>query len=150
MSELVLVLCAAVVKTAVKLWPGGNALSDELAGDLTEVIKSRVSSVLDQRKVRRQFDQMEELIAGQILAVMSEEFRDLDEGERYSAIAAVTETISRARLTDRVLFEGNLDPLYLEKFFRRFTADETRDLSGGGHQLFDRVLAQCSAYIIEI
>jgi hypothetical protein len=81
---------------------------------------------------------------------MSEEFRDLAEGERYVAIAAVTETINRSRLTDRVLFEGNLDPLYLERFFLRFIADETRDLSAGGLQLFDRVLAQCSAYIIEI
>jgi hypothetical protein len=150
MSELALVLGAAVVKTAVKLWTGGNPLGDELAGDLTDLIKGRVSGALDQRKVRRQFDQMEELIADQILAVMSEEFRGLDEGERYAAIAAVTETISRSRLTDRVLFEGNLDPLYLERFFRRFIADDTRDLSGGGLQLFDRVLAQCSAYMIEI
>src|SRR5882724_4714366 len=150
MSELALMLGAAVVKTAVKLWAGGNPFGGELAGDLTDLIKGRVSSALDQRKVRRQFDQVAELIADQILAVMSEEFRGLAEGERYEAIAAVTETISRSRLTDRGLFEGNLDSLYLERFFRRFTADETRDLSAGGLRLFDRVLAQCSADIIEI
>lgn len=150
MSELALVLGAAVVKAAVRLWAGGGPFGDELAGDLTDLIKGRVSGALDQRKVRRQFDQMEEIVADQVLAVMGEEFRDLDEGERYAAIAAVTETISRARLTDTVLFEGNLDPLYLERFFRRFIADGTRDLSAGGLQLFDRVLAQCSAYIIEI
>jgi hypothetical protein len=67
MSELVLVLGAAVVKAAVKLWTGGNPFGDELAGDLTDLIKGRVSGALDQRKVRRQFDQMEELIADQIL-----------------------------------------------------------------------------------
>jgi hypothetical protein len=150
MSELVLVLGAAVVKTAARLWAGGNPLGEELAGDLTDLIKGRVSGAIDQRKVRRQFEQMEELIADQVLAMMSEEFRDLDEGERYAAVAAVTETIGRARLTDKVLFEGNLDPLYLERFFRRFITDATRDLSAGGLQLFDRVLAQCSAYIIEI
>src|SRR5260370_21261692 len=132
MSELALVLGAAVVKTAVKLWTGGNPLGVEVAGDLTDLIKGRVSVGLYQRKVRRQFDQMEELIADQILAVMSEEFRSLDEGERYAAVAAVTETIGRARLTDRVLVEGNLDPLYLERFFRRFIAAATSDMSTSG------------------
>jgi hypothetical protein len=150
MGEAVLVLCAAVVKAAVKLWAGGSALGDEMAGDLTDLVRSRVSGALEQRKVRRQFSQMEELVAGQILSAMNAEFRDLGEGERSAAIMAVTETISRARLTDRVLFAGNLDPLYLEGHVRRFIADATRDLSGGGIQLYDRVLAQCCADIIEI
>jgi NACHT domain len=150
MSERALVLAAAVVKTAVRLWAGGHPFGGELAGDLTGLIKGHVSGALDQRRVRRQFDQVEELVAGQILAVMSEDSRDLDEGERYAAVAAVTETISRARLTDRVLFGANLDPLYLERFFGRFIADETRDLSAVGLRLYDQVLARCSAYIIEI
>src|SRR5690348_17777446 len=85
MSELALVLGAAVVKAAVRLWAGGGPFGDELAGDLTDLIKGRVSGALDQRKVRRQFDQMEEIVADQVLAVMGEEFRDLDEGERYAA-----------------------------------------------------------------
>jgi hypothetical protein len=149
-TELVLVLCGAVVKTAFKLWIGDDALADNLSADLTDMVRSRVSGALDQRKVRARFGKMEEIVADQVLPILSTEFRNLDEGERNAAIIAVTETFDRARLTDKVLFAGNLDPFYLENFVRKFTGQSTRDLSEGGTGLYDRVLAQCCAYIIEI
>ena len=145
-----LALGAAVVKAAIKLWTGSNPFGEEVGGDLTDLLKGRVGSAIDQRKIRRQFEQMEELIANQILAVMGHEFRDLDDGERYAATAAVKDTIECSEFTDSVLFEGNLDPLYLEQFFRRFIGDATRDLSSAGIQLFDRALSRCCAYMIEI
>ena len=150
MTELVLVLCGSVVKTAFQLWIGGNALADNLSTDLTDMIKSQVSSALDQRKVRTRFERMGEMVADQLLSLLQAEFRNLDEGERNAAIIAVTDTFSRAHLTDKVLFAGNLDPFYLERFIRRFTGQSTRDLSRDGTALYDRVLAQCCAYIIEI
>ena len=150
MTELVLVLCGAVVKTAFKLWIGDSALADNVSADLTDMIRSRVSSALDRRKVRTQFQKMEEIAADQVLTTLATEFRSLDEGERNAAIIAVTETFDSAQLTDKTLFAGNLDPFYLEKFVRRFTGQSTRDLSLDGTALYDRVLAQCCAYIIEI
>jgi NACHT domain len=150
MTELVLVLCGAVVKTAIRLWTGDNVFADNLSADLTDMLKGQVSSTLDQRRIRRQFENLEEIVARQILSTLEGEFRSLDEGERNAAIIAVGETIGRAQLTDKVLFAGNLDPLYLENYVRRFTSNSTRDLSWGGTALYDRVLAQCCAYIIEI
>lgn len=150
MTELVLVVCGAVVKAAIKLWVGDNAFADDLSGDLTDMLKGQVGNALDRRRAHRQFLQLEEIVARQLLATLEHEFRDLDEGEREAAIRAVGETISRARLTDKILFAGNLDPLYLENYVRKFTGTSTRDLSWGGTALYDRVLAQCCAYIIEI
>jgi NACHT domain len=149
-DPVLLVLGGAVVKTAVRLWVGPNLLADNLTADLTGLLESRVSDAGERRKLRRRFEEMEDIVADQVLNALEVEFRDLDEGERAAAITAVTQTFNRARLTDQVLFEGNLDPLYLEKFVRRYTGDATRDLSYGGEALFDRVLAQCCAYIIEI
>ena len=149
-TELVLVLCGAVVKTAIKMWTGDNAFADILSADLTDMLKGQVSSTLDQRRIRRQFENLEEIVAKQILSTLENEFRGLDEGERNAAIIAVGETLGRAQLTDKVLFAGNLDPLYLENYVRRFTGNSTRDLSWSGTALYDRVLAQCCAYIIEI
>jgi NACHT domain len=149
-TELVLVLCGAIVKTAFKLWAGGNVFADEVSGDLTDMVKSQVSGALEQRKVRARFEKMEEIVADQVLALFSSEFRNLDEGEKNAAILAVTETFERARLTDRALFAVNLDSLYLANHVRKFTGDTTRDLSFAGVQLYDRLLRQCCAYIIEI
>jgi hypothetical protein len=149
-TELVLVLCGAVVKTAFALWIGDNTFAENLSSDLTDLIKDRVGSALDRRKVRARFDKMEEIVADQILSMLNTEFRSLDEGERNAAVLAVTETLNLAQLTDKVLFAGNLDPFYLNRFVRTFSAQSTRDLSWGGVELYDRVLAQCCAYIIEI
>ena len=149
-TELVVELCGAVITTAFKLWSGGNAFADALSGDLADLIKGQVSGVIEQRKVRARFEKMEEIVADQVLDLLKVEFRNLDEGEKNAAILAVTETFNRAQLTDKTLFTASLDRLYLTNHVRKFTANATRDLSMDGTALYDRVLAQCCAFIIEI
>lgn len=150
MGELVLVLCGVVVKTAFRLWIGDNALTDNLTVDLTDLVRERVGNVLDQRKVRRHFEQTEELIARQLLTTLDHEYRDLDEGERNAAIIAVTTTFQRAQLTDQQLFSADLDRLYLYRYVRRAAGNATTGLSEGGIELYERVLEQCCGYVIEI
>jgi hypothetical protein len=149
-DPVLVVLGGAVVKTAVRLWVGPNVLADNLTADLTDLLEGRVSDAGERRKLRRRFDEMEDIIADQVLAALGTEFRELDEGERNAAVAAVTETFNRARVTGEELFSRDLDPLNLEKNVRAFTGDATRDLSWGGTQLYDRILARCCAYILEI
>ncbi len=95
MTELVLMLCGAVVKTAFKLWIRNDPFTDELADDLTDMIKARVSGALEQRKVRGRFAHLEEIVADQLLDSLKVEFRDLDEGERNAAIIAATTTLTK-------------------------------------------------------
>src|SRR5579875_160642 len=149
-GELILVLCGVVVKTAFRLWTGDGALADNLTADLTDLVRERVGSVLDQRKVRRHFEQTEELIARQLLSTLDHEYRDLDSGERDAAIIAVTTTFQRAQLTDQRLFSSDLDRLYLYRYVRRAAGNATAGLSEGGIELYERVLEQCCGYVIEI
>ncbi len=44
----------------------------------------------------------------------------------------------------------DLDPFSLQRYVVKFKGSSTRDLSLGGEELYDRLLAQCCAYIIEI
>lgn len=151
MTDLVVVeLCGAVIKTAFKLWSHGNPLMDAASETLPDLIKSHVSGVIEQRKVRARFERMEEIVADQLLDLLKVEFRNLDEGEKNAAVLAVTETFNRAALTDKVLFTNSLDQLYLTNHVRQYTGRATRDLSMDGTALYDRILAQCCAYIIEI
>ena len=106
--------------------------------------------VLDQRKIRSRFAHIEEIVADQILSTLENEFRNLDEGERNAAIIAVTDTLNRAKLTGRVLVTEDLDLFFLERYVRKFQGTSTRDLSQDGIALYDRILAQCCAYIIEL
>ena len=149
-DPVLVVLGGAVVKTAIRLWVGPNVLGDNLTADLTNLLESRVTDATERRKLRRRFEEMEDIVADQVLAALAGEFQGLEEGERNAAVGAVTETFNRARVTSGELFSQDLDPFNLEKFVRKFAGDATRDLSWGGIQLYDRVLARSCAYILEI
>ena len=150
MGELVLVLSGVLVKAAVRLWTGGDPVAGDLAADLTDLIKGRVSNVIERKKILNHFTRTEEMVADQLLSTLEHEYRDLDEGERNAAIIAVTMTFERARLTDKQLFTTDLDRLYLYQFIRRFAGNATSGLSEGGIALYERVLEQCCGYIIVI
>ena len=149
-DPVLVVLGGAVVKAAVRLWVGPGVVTDELTADLGDLLQSRVSDAVERRKLRRRFEEMEDMVADQVLAAMRNEFRSVDEGERNAAVAAVADTFGRARVSGKELFSADLDPLNLERYVRRYTRDLTRDLSWGGTQLYDRVLSLCCAYILEI
>ncbi len=138
------------MKAAFRLWTGDNAFAGDLTADLTDIIKGRVGTVLEQRKIRNHFANTEAMVADRLLTTLEHEYRDLDEGERNAAIIAVTTTFERARLTDKQLFTADLDRLYLYQFVRRFKGNATSGLSEGGIALYERVLEQCCGYIIVI
>jgi len=149
-DPVLVVLGGTVVRAAVRLWVGPGVVADELTADLGDLLQSRVSDAVERRKLRRRFEEMEDMVADQVLAAMRSEFRSVDEGERNAAVTAVTDTFGRARVSGQELFSADLDPLNLERYVRRFTGDATRDLSWGGTQLYDRVLSRCCGYTLEI
>ncbi|MQA94440.1 MAG: NACHT domain-containing protein [Streptosporangiales bacterium] len=151
MSDIALAVGAAVVKVATKVWlgaPPASSVGDAGVDTVTEVIKGRVAGRLEQRRVRRQFEHLEETVAGRVLAVLGHEFADVPENEREAAVLAVADTFDASRLHDTELYAQDLDPLYLERHIRATTPIRVRDLSPGAVALFDRVLAECCTYVI--
>jgi hypothetical protein len=117
-DPVLVILGGAVVKTAVRLWVGPNVLADNLTANLTDLLEGRVSDARERRKLRRRFEEMEDIVADQVFSALEVEFRGLNEGERNAAVEAVTETFNRARVTgrpdrqgpnSRVAWTGNQD-----------------------------------------
>lgn len=150
MVEPVILLGAAVVKAACKVWAGDSPFAQNVEATVVDLVAQRVSGWREQREVRRQFDQLEEQVAVHVLRYIGHEFPSLIENEKNSAILAVKDTFDHARLTDRVLFQQDLDPLYLEGFLRRSVPDATRDLGESASGLYNRLLTECCAYVIAV
>ena len=150
MLDPAIVLGVAVVKAACKLWAGDPPFAQDLEAAVTDLVAERVAGWREQRQLKRQFDQIEERVTDRILRYLAHEFASLSENERNAAVLAVRDTFDKARLTDRVLFHQDLDPLYLERFLRRVVPDATRDLGESGTGLYDRLLPECCAYVISI
>ena len=148
-------LCGAVVKTVFQVWTGGNVLAGNVGSDLTDLISTRINDSLTQRKVENRFASIAEIVGDRVTATLRDEFRNVAKSEQEAAILAVTQTLEQADLTDvtkagRVIFAAGLDAARLLKSIRLFAPDVTRDLSWDATELYNVVLSQCCASIVEI
>ncbi|MFE1166620.1 NACHT domain-containing protein [Nocardiopsis sp. NPDC058789] len=147
MYEAALKLGVSVVKAACGLWIG-NPIAENTATTVVDLVQERVTGRRDQRKLERRFAEIEESIADRVVGYLDHEFQGLAENEREAAVLAVADSFERAGLTDRVLFEQDLDPLYLERYVRAGAPGATRDLGGQAVALYDRVLPESCAYVM--
>jgi hypothetical protein len=150
MADMGLSLGAAAVKVACKIWLRDHAIAADASVEVADILKAKIADDRDRRKVKRQFDLLEEAVADRILEVLGHEFRGLDEGERSAAVWLVHDSLQRARLTEADLFDADLDPIYLEQQIRRSDRTATRDLTEVGTALYNRVLAECCTDIVEL
>ncbi|MBE2997475.1 NACHT domain-containing protein [Nocardiopsis sp. HNM0947] len=147
MQDAALKVGTAVVKAACGLWLG-NPLAENTATSVVDLIKERVDGVLERRKLERRFAEFEESVAARVTADLEHEFVHLADHEREAAVLAVADAVERAGLTDRVLFEQDLDALYLERYVRAKNPRAVRDLAEPARALYDRVLPDACAYVL--
>lgn len=147
MFEAALKLGVAVVKAACGIWIG-NPLAESAATTVADLVQEKVTGSREQRRLKRRFDEIEESVAERVIGYLDHEFRGLAENEREAAVLAVADTFDKAGLTDRTLFEQDLDPLYLERYLRAKAPRATRDLSQAAVALYDRVLPESCAYVM--
>ena len=147
MFEAALKLGVAVVKAACGIWIG-NPIAESAATTVADLVQEKVTGSREQRRLKRRFDEIEESVAERVLGYLDHEFRGLAENEREAAVLAVADTFDKAGLTDRILFEQDLDPLYLERYLRAEAPRATRDLGTAAVALYDRVLPESCAYVM--
>ncbi|HEV7931027.1 MAG TPA: NACHT domain-containing protein [Actinomadura sp.] len=150
MGDILLGLGAAVIKTAARLWLKDHQVAAEMSGSIIDAITGKAAGIRERRRTQRLFEDLEETVADRLLSVLEHEFGSIPDNERDAAVLAVTAAFERARLTDRDLFAADLDALFLERHVRASSPQATRDLCHQAAGLYDRVLAECCAYVLEV
>ncbi|MGH3391825.1 MAG: NACHT domain-containing protein [Actinomadura sp.] len=150
MADILLGLGAAVIKTAAKLWLRDHQAAAELSGSVIDAITGKATGIRERRRAQRLFEDLEETVADKLLTVLEHEFAGISEGERNAAVLAATAAFERAALTDQDLFAADLDALFLERHIRAGSPRATRDLGHHAAGLYDRILAECCAYVLEV
>lgn len=148
MAEPALLLGAAVVKTACKVWLKDNAFAADAAVTLVDIVKAKVSDAREQRRVRNLFEDLEERVADNVTAGLTAEFGNLPDHERAAAVLAVRDTFDRAKPSAAAVFAANLTAAGLERLLRPY--GRTATLSADATALYDRVLRDCCAYVVEV
>jgi hypothetical protein len=146
-----LIIGAAVVKASLKMWLGkGNIVIAETSASVIDVIRAKISGDLEQRQAQRFFEDLEVPVAKRLRNLRQTEFGSMPENEWTAAVLAAGDSFNRARLTAQDLFTRDLDPLFLERHIRTDARAATRDLSADGTELYDRLITEGCAYVIEI
>ena len=143
-------LAAAVVKTGVQIWLKDDPWAADASGSVADLVGIKVSGDLEQRKARRFFEDLEVPVAKRLRVLCKTEFGRMPENEWNAAVLAAGDSFDCAHLTAKVLFTRDLDPLFLEQYMRSHARQATRDLSEAGTALYDRLIAEGCAYVIEI
>ncbi len=152
LSAAALKLGIAAVKAACKIWLRDQAVAADVTATVAEMLSQRVSGTLQQRKLAHLFDDFAFVVADRFLPLYDRELANLADNERLAAVYAVAETLDRAPLDDALLFSLDLDPRYVERHLRDRTASlhGSWALSEEGTQLYDLLLRETCAYVLEI
>lgn len=145
-------LGTAVVKSACRLWCGDDAVAADAADAVADLLGDRLADAIEQRKLKRLFDSVEDMVAQKVLELNAFRFKDLPANEREATILAVSETFTTASLADRTLYQFDLDALYLERHLRRSAKGLARrwGLSEQASAFYDLLLRESCTYVLEI
>jgi NACHT domain len=140
----------AVAKSIFKFWLKDSALGQDISSSLIDLVESRTSDALAQRKGARQFEDIGDKITEDLLPFLKSEGIHLDEGERKAVALAVAETLNTSRLSQDILLEHNLQPPQLAQYLLASSPKATRDFSEAGSFLYQRLIQECCTYIVDI
>lgn len=140
----------AVVKTACKIWLKDNAIAADAAVGVVEIIQAKVSDVREQKRVRRLFEDLEERVADNVLSCLDVEFGNVPQHDREAAALAAADTLDKAKLTNRNLFAADLDATRLFRAVKPRGRRFTDSLSQDATELWERILRDCCAYVVEV
>jgi hypothetical protein len=150
MSDVFIGLAAAVVKACIKVWSKDNAFTASAGTSVADLVAANISDELEQRRARRFFEDLEVPIAKRLRTMRETEFAGLAENEWQAATLTAADTFRKAQFTAKDIIAHDLDPLSFERHIRSGNRIATRDLSEGGTALYDRIIVEASAYVIEI
>src|SRR6266702_4638514 len=140
----------AVAKSIFKFWMKDSKLGQDISSNLIDLVGSKTSDTLAQRKGNRQFEDIGDKISENILPLLRSENIHLDEGERRAVAIAVGETLNKSRLSIELLLNQNLQPSQLEQYMNAVNPGITKDFNEAATFLYQRILQECCTYIVDI
>jgi hypothetical protein len=112
--------------------------------------KSKTTDVMAQRHASRQFEEIGERVAENLLPVFELEGAHLDESSRTAVALAMADTLNRSAIDAELLAERDLDPTQLTRHLLEYHPFATQHFSTMEAVLYKRIISESSQYIIDI
>jgi NACHT conflict system protein/NACHT domain-containing protein/Leucine Rich Repeat (LRR) protein len=147
---LTLQLGSAVAKSILKLWLKDSSIAQDLGSELLDIVKSRTSDQIAQRRAQRQFEQIGEKVAESLLPLFESEASALDEGSQTAVALAVAQTLNQTGIDPALLAEHDLEPSKLAKYLLDADPNLLRQFTQSELALYQRIISESSELIVDI
>ncbi len=141
---------AAIAKSIFKLWLKDSQLGGDISSSLIDLLKTKTSDALAQRRGQRQFDIIGEKVGESLLPVFEIEGAHLNENDRIAIAREVATAFTTSKLSSALLAERNLEPKRLAKDILATHPTATRLLSADEEAFYQRIIEESCAYIVDI
>ncbi len=143
-------LGAAIAKSILRLWVKDSTLGDNLSSSVVDLLKSRTSDVLAQRRGRRQFVTIGEKVAENLLPLFEIEGARLKGSSRTAVAHAVATAFDNSRFSSELLVKRNLEPTKLAKYILDAYPTATQHFDATEKALYERIIYESCTYIVDI
>src|SRR3954468_12285498 len=141
----------ALGKHLAQAWLTGRSAEQDRRKELTELIQVRFPDRIARRRFERQVADVADQVAERLLTMCGHEYGGLSENDKAAALAEAKQTLTESDLSDRALFDADLDPVRLAAKVRAGLARGMENQLGqAGARLYDVVLDECCDCFVRI
>jgi len=138
-------------KHLAQTWLAGRSSEQDRRKELAELIQARFPDRIARRRFERQVADVADQVAERLLTMCGHEYGGLGENDKAAALAEAVQTLTDADLSDRALFDADLDPVRLAAEVRAgLPARMETQLGQAGARLYDVVLDECCDCFVRI
>ena len=152
---LVNVVGNGMAKGIINIWLGEENFEKEIAKNFVGILSSKTTDLLAQRKGNRQFEEISEKIAENLLPIFNS-FGNTISKKRKKVIAELAgKAINSLTLSPELLASQNLDPKEIEKILLKkaeFPNEESPLIFFNENELnlYRKVISEASQYMVDI
>ena len=123
-----------------------------LTSSTADLLRRRVPQTLQRRRAERQLDQVADQVTEKLQEFLRVEFRAVPENEITAATLLVRDLFVGVETDANFLLQADLDAVNVEKSLRISGAKTITNalLSPAGVTIFDKVLRETAAYVVEV
>ncbi|MDN3353487.1 NACHT domain-containing protein [Actinomadura sp. DC4] len=140
----------ALGKHLAQAWLAGRSAEKDGRKDLVELTQARFPDRIARRRFERQVADVADQVAERLLTMCGHEYGGLSDNDKAAALAEVAHTFASADLSDRAVFDADLDPVRLAAEVRAGLPGMESQLGEAGARLYDVVLDECCGCFVRI
>jgi hypothetical protein len=141
---------AAIAKSILKLWLKDSEPAADISSSIIDVLKSRTSDMLAQRRGQRQFEKIGEMVGESLLPLFESEGARIDEGSQIAVAYEVATAFNISKLNSALLAEQNLEPTKLAKHVLAGHSIAGQPFSETEKAFYRRIIEESCSYVVDI